>query len=128
MMRILVIIGVATLLSGCEFMINMPSLIQQSEPTYRDPYVNKGVVYTACGGRVAVVNDSSMKVQVYRDDYAPNADIVRNGIPFEHLVVNGYDQYGQLAGIVEKTFLCTPRGMVEQWHLSDPMLWWQLRQ
>lgn len=128
-MRVIIMglmVGTIMLGSGCSLFVNMPAFIQQSAPVYRDEYVNKGLVRQVCGGRAVVVNESSVRIQTWQDNYSSNnRDIVADGIPYEHIVVEGYDHYGQLAGRTEKTFLCTKRETPERWVITNQKLWWQ---
>lgn len=123
MRKTAIVIALMGMLSGCHLLVNMPALIQQTTPTYREEYVNKRIIREVCGGRVVVVNESRVLIRTFQDNYSRNAAIVRPGIPYEHIVVEGYNQYGQLLGVVEETFLCTERGMVERWVIHDWMLW-----
>lgn len=125
MKRALAMIFMMVMLSGCHVIVNMGSLVQQDAPEYRDKRSNKGGSWPVCGGRVVVVNESSYRIQVGEDRYSPNASIVRQGVPYRHVVVEAFDQYGQLVGRTEKTFLCNARTAPERWIITDPKLWWQ---
>ncbi len=130
MRRLIMLMPVLVMLSGCSswhMVVNIPAFSNQRDLVYRDDYVNSGDVYSACGGHTVVVNESGMKVQVVRDDHSPNVDNVRRGIPFEHLVVYGYDRYGQVQGTVEKTILCDNPWTIDHWVIKNYMIWWQGR-
>lgn len=119
------------LLYGCRsgyLYVNIPPIITFYPTYYRDERTNKGAMWLVCGGRSSVVNDSSAKLYVGKGGYAPyapNRVFVAEGIPHEHIVVQGYDQYGELVGWAERTFICT--GPPQRWAIKDWTLWWDHR-
>lgn len=121
----LMLVAMMAALYGCgvrSVNVNIPMGLEVYGPIYRDVYVNKDMQWSVCSGRVTIMNKSGVYLEVGRGLLPQNTSIAA-GVPYEHIVVNGYDRYGEWVGWAERTFLCNKKDP-EVWSIHNYTLWW----